>query len=92
MIISVFLTIVKTLLTTVLGVLPNLPAMPAPIITGGQYVMTMISSGVGFVKYLYGTALFNAVISLLVLLIAFDQIWNLVFFIIRKIPVLGIKE
>lgn len=92
MIVKWFLDAIYLLVTTVLGVIPNLPAMDSNITNSLNYASTVLTNGVGFVKYFYGGAFFNVIIGIGILLINFDVLWNTAFFIIRKIPMLGVKE
>lgn len=92
MIIKWFLDAIYLLVSTVLGVIPNLPAMDSNITNALSYVSTVMTNGVGFVKYIFGGTFFNVVVGIGILLINFDVLWNTAFFIIRKIPMLGVKE
>ena len=87
-----FLDAVYLLITSVLGVIPNIPAMDANIVTALSYASTMITNSVGFLKYIYSAGLFNAFVGVGVVLINFDILWDTAFFIIRKIPMIGVKE
>ena len=75
----------------VFNVLPSLPAMPVQIIEAGGWFIDVVSHATGFFKYLYGSVFFNIIITLLIGLLAFEQIYHFTLWILKKIPAINVK-
>jgi len=82
---------IYALLITIFGWLPSLPPIPDAISSGGSFLVDLVDSGMGMLRYIYSPALVVAIFSLFIVLVAFDQIYWLVLWILRKIPMLSIK-
>lgn len=91
MIIDWILTAVQTLITTVFGILPNLPAMPQVIVDAGNWFVNTVTSMAHLFAYFYTPTFFNIVLVLLGLLLGFEQIYHLTMWIIKKVPVINVK-
>ena len=72
--------------------IPVLPAMPAEVLTAMNFITGLLTSSVGLLKFVYGTSFFNVVITSTVALLLFDQIYELTFWILGKIPLINVKR
>ena len=92
--------IVKALLTLVYNVLSlllvfNLPELPASVITIANSVTGYISTGISIVASFVGSTCMGVIGVLLALVIAMNAayfLYSLVFWVIRKIPMLNIRQ
>jgi len=78
-------------MTGLLGVLPDLPATPASVITAGDWTIDTIAGAVSFLTMIYGTTLFGAIILIASLTLVFEQAYHTVMWVVRKIPIVNIK-
>jgi len=90
MIVQFILSIIQNVTEFVFGLLPNLPPMPDVIQGFGAYLISLVSSFSQLAVYIYGSALFVAIVTLAIALLVFDQVWHLIKFVAAKIP-LNIK-
>lgn len=86
MIVDFILGVLIGTLKAVLGVLPSLPAMPTAVVTAGDWALSVVGSGVFFLKYVYGSELLLAMLAVIVVLFNFEHIYHLVIWIWRKLP------
>lgn len=91
MIIETILNLLKFLLTTIFGILPDLPDMPAAIADGITSFLDIIFDNVGLLGVFIPISTIKVVIPIVVLIMNFDDIYKLVMFIIKKIPMLGVE-
>lgn len=71
--------------TFIIGLFPNLPAMPAQITSGTNGVITIIGNTVGVISYIYTPFILTTVFVILIAIINFDVIYKLVLWIYHKI-------
>ena len=90
MIVQFILTVIQVVTEFIFGLIPNLPPMPDVIQGFGTYLVSIVSNFSQLAVYLYGSALFVAIVTLSIALLLFDQVWHLVKFVAAKIP-LNIK-
>ncbi len=91
MIIETILNLLKFLLTTIFGILPDLPDMPGAIVDGITSFLDIIFDNVGLLGLFVPISTIKVVIPIVVLIMNFDDIYKLVMFIIKKIPMLGVE-
>lgn len=91
MLIDWLLTAVQTLITSVFGILPSLPPMPDPIINAGNWFVATVGSIVGLLRYFYTPVFFDILMVLFIAFLAFEQIYHLTMWILKKIPVVNVK-
>lgn len=91
MIIETILNLLKFLLTTIFGILPDLPDMPTAIADGITSFLDIIFDNVGLLGVFIPISTIKVVIPIVVLIMNFDDIYKLVMFIIKKIPMLGVE-
>jgi len=75
----------------VLGILPNVPATPQPIIDGGAWVIDTIAGVISVLTMVYGQALLTAIVVVIVGILGFEQIYHTAMWVIRKIPFINVK-
>ena len=90
MIFNIFFGAISTLIQTVFGVLPDLPDMPVGITNALDMIPDMIRFGSRFLSYYIGSTFLLVMIPILVVLVNFNWIYHLVFWIIKKLPI-GVK-
>ena len=91
MIIEFIVNSLISVLKTVFSPLPNVPATPSAIVSGATWVTTTISGVVSLLRYVYGDALFTAIIVVVVALLNFEWIYHSLMWVVRKIPMVNIK-
>lgn len=87
MIVELLLNFLKGSVEFIFGLLPSLPQMPTEISSFGNYLIGIVASFSQLAVYIYGSTLFLAIVTLSVALIGFDQVYNLVMYIARKLPI-----
>lgn len=88
MIFNVIFELVETLLTTVLGILPSLPEMPAGIVTVADTLNQYLVWGVRYViVYFLGGTFVALILPLIVVLVNFTWIYHSVMWVIKKLPI-----
>lgn len=68
--------------------LPDLPAQVETVIT---QLFDYLEMGMGFVFLLFNMDLVKIMLPFVIVVANFDKVYNLVMFVLRKIPFLGIK-
>jgi len=87
MIFEALFTLISVLLQSVLGILPDLPAVSTSISDAGDWIIDIVGSVMFVPFHLLGVSFTLAMFGALVLLIAFDQIYHTVMWILRKLPI-----
>lgn len=93
MIISALLTLVYNVLSVLLVF--NLPSLPSSVTTVASEVVDYIGTGISVMASFVGSTCMGLLAVLFTLVIALNaayMLYSLVFWVIRKIPVLGISE
>lgn len=93
MIISALLTLVYNVLSLLLVF--NLPELPASVTTIANSVIGYVSTGISIVAAFVGNTCMGVIGVLLALVIAMNAaylLYSLVFWVIRKIPMLNIRQ
>jgi len=91
MIINFLVNILVKLLILIFGVLPTIPATPAEVTSGGQWIIDQIVGVISVLTTILTPALVAAVVVVLVAELAFQNVYHGVMFVLRKIPVINIK-
>jgi len=79
------------LLVTAFALMPDLPETPQVFLDISDLTVNFLNNFLALCNYLFSPLLFRAFLLILVLYLAFEPIYYLVMWILRKIPVLGIK-
>lgn len=87
MIFEFLIATVFTILQYTLGIFPSLPAMPQAIIDAGAWVIATVGSGAQVLSTIYSPPLFAAILTSIIVLVQFEQLYHLTMWIIRKIPI-----
>ena len=91
MIFDGIISIVFGFIKLVLSPLPAIPETPEVVLEGSEWVVDTIASVAGFLEVLYSAPLLAAITVMLVALLAFDQIYWFVHWLVKKLPFLNIK-
>lgn len=91
MIIEVLVNMVSILLQTVLGLLPNIPQFPTSLTTALDNFSLYLAKGVNYLVMIFGWPFLWACAGLLVVILAFEQIYHGVMWVITKLPI-GVKK
>lgn len=84
-------TIIKVL-TFILDLLPDLPQVPVEVTSAVDTFMNLIFDNVRLLGVFIPLGIVKIIIPLWLGIEAFDKIYALVFWVIRKIPMLNIRE
>lgn len=90
----IFTTILDAFTAMTIGlltILPTLPPLPAEITTMMSYTIGIVNNVIPILHYMYGTALFNAILFLVVALWQIENIYAITMWVLRKIPFINIK-
>ena len=93
MIIKLLISLILNLLYILLPV--NLPALPESVFSTMEEIATNIGTGISILRAFIGNdamTLLAVLFGLVILLEVFYFGWSLVWFVIRKVPMLNVKE
>lgn len=90
MILLAIITFIFGAFKLLLLVVPDVPQMPAAITDPLNFVAGMVGSGVGIVQYILTPPIFIALSVVAVGLFTFDFFWAVFWWILPKIPVIGV--
>lgn len=91
MLISLIVSGIFNFLYIVFDLLPSLPPISETISSAGAGILSVISNVAGILQMVYGQVLFSAIFTLVLVLINFEWVYHTILWILKKIPVLGIK-
>lgn len=91
MIIELFIKICGSLIIWILTVLPDIPSVPSSFLTSINKVFDVIFSNLGLLPMFIRIDTIKILVPLLLIVINFEYIYNLVMWILRKIPGLSIS-
>jgi|GEM_PF-570926 len=92
MIIDGLLHLLLDFLTGVFVSIPwDIPAMPASITGATSWITDTIGATTSVLRYIYGSALFDALIAVIAAIWGFELIYHIIMWVLRKIPILSIK-
>ncbi len=79
------------LLTAVFVVMPDLPATPELLISMQEAFNSILLNAIQFIRYFLSPQLTFVVVMVIAAMFASEPIYHGIMWILRKIPVLGIK-
>ena len=91
MIIEAVLNVVVSLLTSLFGLLPALPAMPEVITTYWSQFVSIFNNGLSFLMFFLVPEVLYACLGISLALFIFDETYDVILWFLKKIPFLGIK-
>lgn len=91
MIVSSILDLLKFLITTIFGILPNIPSMPETLTNGINTFLDIIFDNVGLLGLFVPIDVMKIAIPIAIIIINFDHIYKLTLWILKKIPMLGMN-
>lgn len=91
MIIEGLVNILVMSIQAVLSLLPSLPDLPADLIEGANGFINLIFDNVGLLGLFVPIATIKIVVPLILVIVNFDKIYRLVIWVLKKIPIIGIK-
>jgi hypothetical protein len=86
-IVSLLLIAVMDIIQSVIGLLPDLPAMPTAVTSPITGFFGIISAPVAVLHFLYGDALFVAIVGLLLVLWNFEWLYHTAIWVWHKLPI-----
>lgn len=75
----------------ILSLIPNLPDLPSGLVEGANGFINLIFDNVGLLGLFVPISTIKVVVPLILLIVNFDKIYRLVIWLLKKIPVFGIK-
>lgn len=69
----------------------NVPKLPVSINTLGQYINMIITNGSGLVSFFISPTLLKSLFGVVVGVMVFEELYSLVMWILKKVPMVGIK-
>jgi len=91
MILTFLINSFQSLFDAVFSVIPALPPISQSVISGGNWIVSTVASVIFPFQYLYTPVLFNFMFVGLLGIVLFEPTYHLILWILRKIPVFGIK-
>lgn len=92
MIIEGLLDFIINVLTFILDLLPDLPSVPAEVTSAVSTFINLIFDNVGLLGVFVPLSIIKVIIPLWLGIEVFDKVYSLIFWVIRKIPMLNIRE
>lgn len=90
MIVSSVMDLIKLLLTTIFGVLPDIPNFATGLQNSVNSVLDTIFNNLGLIGVFVRPATIKLIIPILVVILNFERVYKLTMWIIKKIPFFGI--
>jgi len=87
MVIQFLLDMIVALFVGIFNLIPALPAMPTEITGAGTWIVDQFEAVNGVIRMFYGDLMFTAVITCVVLLWQFENVYHLTMWVIRKLPI-----
>jgi hypothetical protein len=87
MIFELLFQAVQVFIELILTIIPTVPPMPQAIVDATATIFDITQNVGGIVVEIYGQELFTAIMFVSIGIIQFDNIYHLVLWVIRKIPV-----
>lgn len=75
----------QTVVTIVLSIIPNLPAMPGAIEDSLEYVVSLITDTVGVMAYIYTPVFLLFIFTMFLAIIGFDFVYKFVLWVLHKV-------
>lgn len=91
MITEFFINIVGSLVSLVFGILPNLPDLPQSAYNSINSFLDLIFNYAGLIDVFIPLQHIKILVPLIIIVVNFEHIYNLVMWVLKKIPALNIK-
>ncbi|TWP26980.1 hypothetical protein EUA60_01420 [TM7 phylum sp. oral taxon 346] len=85
------LTAGVALILAIFLVMPDLPATPQVLIDSTDLLVNILSQFVGVYKYIMSPSLAFISVTMIIAIFAFEPIYKIALWVLRKIPVFGVK-
>ena len=85
------LTAGVALILAIFLVMPDLPATPQVLIDSTDLLVNILSQFVGVYKYIMSPSLAFISVTMIIAIVAFEPIYKIALWVLRKIPVFGVK-
>ena len=85
------LTAGVALILAIFLVMPDLPATPQVLIDSTDLSVNILSQFVGVYKYIMSPSLAFISVTMIIAIFAFEPIYKIALWVLRKIPVFGVK-
>lgn len=85
------LTAGVALILAIFLVMPDLPAIPQVLIDSTDLLVNILSQFVGVYKYIMSPSLAFISVTMIIAIFAFEPIYKIALWVLRKIPVFGVK-
>lgn len=85
------LTAGVALILAIFLVMPDLPATPQVLIDSTDLLVNILSQFVGVYKYIMSPSLAFISVTMIIAIFAFEPIYKITLWVLRKIPVFGVK-
>lgn len=85
------LTAGVALILAIFLVMPDLPAAPQVLIDSTDLLVNILSQFVGVYKYIMSPSLAFISVTMIIAIFAFEPIYKIALWVLRKIPVFGVK-
>ncbi len=91
MIIKALLQVVLSILDVLLGLLPSVPSFPESVTDILDTCLTYFEAGLAMLSNFVYMDVVVTLIDLFLAMVAFKEIWRFIWWIVRKIPFLGVE-
>ena len=91
MIFQVIFDMVKVLLNLIFSILPSIPNLPQSALDGIDTVLDLIFDNLGLLSFFVNISTIKIIIPIFIALMAFDKIYAFTMWVLKKIPMLGMK-
>ena len=91
MIFLLLLIMMFSVIELILGILPNAPATPAAVISGGDWMINTIGGVIAVLNYVFSPALMVAIMVVVTAMFTWEYIYSATMWLVRKLPMLHIN-
>lgn len=91
MIITALLKVVLSIFDALLSLLPSIPALPESVTEILDTCLSYFTAGLAMLSNFVYMDVVTTLITLFLAMVSFKEIWRFIWWIVRKIPFLGVE-
>jgi len=78
---------IASVLTALLGLIPDIPPMPEAVGNSAEYVLDISATGAGVAFSLFGSVMYYFVFTVAIALVVFEPAYHAFLWLLRKLPI-----
>lgn len=91
MLVENLLSLISSFINGLFSLLPDIPSMPSAVTTPIESIIDLIFDNAGIIGIFVSIDLIKVLVPLIIIVINFDEIYRVIVWIVKKIPILNIE-